>query len=953
MATQNTPIWLDLKTEYIDANLEKVLNYLAKESKQPETDAFYEQTKTLLGKRVHEIITELINTPIGREDNPVDREEILLKLKVLGAFILIQDDKSGKPIKEAFFFFLVLLLQVLPDNYTEDLCDIAIKCITKNTICHTGFHWDDLQNETLEITVHKIINAVSFDSDSPVAWYERKGSLKLEKGMLELFEKNKDDSAFKKFAPSLGILNDVVNVQTAPSDRIIQSEADDLSVMNAFTVGIIREQVKTKPSPEKGLKKYAPGDKVIVKYIGQDDQGFLLLETADGSYEKVYGKISPRAQIYKNFYTGADLAQYLPVGCFFEALYRGGENNYFDVGNSFVNSLVNNTVRVGEEINAVLKNIHPKTKQMMWWTQDGYPAYVAGEDNPGTYNLGDTAYIQITGCASNAFVYALVSEPSTEPVDEEDSRKYCVEGLPLEEDPIFPKPPVQNRIDEHLVLGLNRLLFRYQHCLDQAAERYRALCICRILSTLTEDPESLQYVETACHFLNALISFAKEDYDNIKPLSPEGGLAENPSVIRWQSIIKILQAYGRKDAESFLSGIIHDETEVADPFLIKLAKLVQSSNRIDDVYPAIKTVIKGQITKLLSVETANNTNLEDAAGPNLGVENSRTEFKTSFFFAPENAYEKVQEKNIFRDLCSFLNTSEGGFLYLGVNDNGGINGLQEDIEYMEHKINGSYKGLDGYIRYITDRAREYFDLDVRIHFKRDAAYDGNVVAIKVEPYEHGVVEFESIPYIRNNNESVKMSQTLRRQIESRRIASNSEKSEKVIALTEAIREERKVVFHNYASSNSDEVRTRNVEPFAFIGDYAFVWCYDLDDNKNKLFRLSRIGNIEITRNSWTQKPKHQKGMTDIFHFSGEKPIPIKLQLDLMAKNLLLEEYPESATDLSPIGNNQWLLQTKVYQIVGIGRFYTGLANHISIIDAPELVEYAKSYFKDSLKELNM
>ena len=76
-----------------------------------------------------------------------------------------------------------------------------------------------------------------------------------------------------------------------------------------------------------------------------------------------------------------------------------------------------------------------------------------------------------------------------------------------------------------------------------------------------------------------------------------------------------------------------------------------------------------------------------------------------------------------------------------------------------------------------------------------------------------------------------------------------------------------------------------------------------------------------------------------------------LQLDLMAKNLLVEEYPDSATDLSPIGKNQWMLKTKVYQISGIGRFYTGLANHITIIDAPELAEYAKSYFKDSLKGL--
>lgn len=949
METQ-TPIWLDLKTEYIDANLERVLDYLSTESHHPETDAFYEQTGVLLKKRVKEIITEIIDTPIGEEENE-DKKTILLKLKILGAYILIQDDKSKDIVKESLFFLIKLLIQVLPDNYTEDLCDVALKCITQKEILNPGFNWEDLNAGNLEIIAHKILTTASFhDEYTPVSWYQGKGSLKLEKGALEIFEKNKDDSAFKKYASSLCILDSAIKVQTTPSDRIIQSEADDFSVMNSFTVGVIREQLKTTPSADKSLKKYSPGEKVVVKYIGLDAMNNVLVETMDGDHEKVKSTIPTWAQVYLTFYSGADLSRWLPVGSYLEVIYKGEEKKQFDLTDSFIKSMINNTVRVGEEMNAVLKNVNPKTNQMMWWTQDGYPAYVKGQNNPGTYNIGDTAYIHIDSCAPNGFVYATINEESTEPVDEEESRKYCIEGFPLEEEPAFAKPPVQNKIGYPFVLGLNRLLFKYQHCLDQASERYRVLCVCRILATLTEDTQSLQYVETACDYLQALISFAKDEFDSIKLLAPEGDLANNPSVVRWQSIIKILQAYGKEDAEDFLSGIIHDET-AADPFLIKLAKLIQSSNRIDEVFPAIKTVIKGQITKLLSIETANNTNLEDAAGPNLGVENSRTEFKTSFFFAPDNAYEKNQEKNIFRDLCSFLNTSEGGTLYLGVNDNGGINGLQGDLEYLEKKVIGAYKGVDGYIRYITDRAREYFDLDVRIHFKIEPAYEEKVIAIKVEPYEHGVVEFENVPYVRNNNESVKMSQMLRRQIEAKRIASNSEKSEKIVALAEAIREERKVVFHNYASSNRDEIRTRNVEPFAFLGGYAFVWCYDLDDNKNKLFRLSRIGNVEITRNNWTEKAKHQKGKTDIFHFSGDKPITVKLQLDLMARNLLLEEYPDSASDLSPMSDNQWLLQTKVYKIEGIGRFYTGLANHISIIDAPELVEYAKSYFKDSLKDL--
>ena len=53
-----------------------------------------------------------------------------------------------------------------------------------------------------------------------------------------------------------------------------------------------------------------------------------------------------------------------------------------------------------------------------------------------------------------------------------------------------------------------------------------------------------------------------------------------------------------------------------------------------------------------------------------------------------------------------------------------------------------------------------------------------------------------------------------------------------------------------------------------------------------------------------------------------------------------------------MGNNLWLLNTNIYQIVGLARFYVGLANHITIIDAPELVEYVNVFLEENFKALN-
>ena len=50
----------------------------------------------------------------------------------------------------------------------------------------------------------------------------------------------------------------------------------------------------------------------------------------------------------------------------------------------------------------------------------------------------------------------------------------------------------------------------------------------------------------------------------------------------------------------------------------------------------------------------------------------------------------------------------------------------------------------------------------------------------------------------------------------------------------------------------------------------------------------------------------------------------ELRLGIRAKNLLLEEYPLSARDLTRKGA-YWILETGVYDYAGVCRFYCGLA----------------------------
>ena len=61
----------------------------------------------------------------------------------------------------------------------------------------------------------------------------------------------------------------------------------------------------------------------------------------------------------------------------------------------------------------------------------------------------------------------------------------------------------------------------------------------------------------------------------------------------------------------------------------------------------------------------------------------------------------------------------------------------------------------------------------------------------------------------------------------------------------------------------------------------------------------------------------------------------------MAHNLLVEEYPLATRDLKQIDGGHWLLDTKVCDYVGIGRFVMGLSEDIKIL-TPEFDEYIEA-----------
>ena len=162
-------------------------------------------------------------------------------------------------------------------------------------------------------------------------------------------------------------------------------------------------------------------------------------------------------------------------------------------------------------------------------------------------------------------------------------------------------------------------------------------------------------------------------------------------------------------------------------------------------------------------------------------------------------------------------------------------------------------------------------------------------------------------------------------------------------LVGAIAEKRQVVLQAYRSARGAAVRDRRVEPFAFTTNYVNIWCYDTEDGLCKLFKTSRIGSAELTAAPWEHEPEHCEGFIDAFRMHGGARRRVRLELGLLAYNLLCEEYPLAERDVRPLGRGRWLLDTEVAGFAGVGRFVVGLLDDIRIVDSPELTGYIREY----------
>lgn len=167
-------------------------------------------------------------------------------------------------------------------------------------------------------------------------------------------------------------------------------------------------------------------------------------------------------------------------------------------------------------------------------------------------------------------------------------------------------------------------------------------------------------------------------------------------------------------------------------------------------------------------------------------------------------------------------------------------------------------------------------------------------------------------------------------------------------IASAIKEQKQIILKNYSSAHSNTVSNHIVEPFEFTSNQIDIWAYDTQDCLNKRFKISRIEETEILDSDWSNKQFHKSETIDDFRTHGNDKHHVLLELDYLAKNLLIEEYPLAEKHITAIGNDNWLYEADVNKLDGVGRFALGLTEHIKVLKDDALISHIINSAKNIL-----
>ncbi|MGN0190520.1 MAG: hypothetical protein ACI39U_02580, partial [Candidatus Cryptobacteroides sp.] len=605
-----TPSWLQIDEE----NFGDLLDYLQENVNNKDNDPFFAAACELLDSRVGRLI------PTLAEDLDAEEKVIRFRIRLLGAWLLCYPEQAGQR-NRVFLGLLACISQMTSAMYSQDLFSVAAKTLAYYEIKKTGFSWDDLTELNVDILRHKIVNGVSFGAVlEENIWYAGKGLLHISGEQISLMPINMKTWNLKgsSMVESMKICDDRLRVLTSKDDRLKQSESSVVTKIDAFTTEVRRNQKQVTPT-KLSLRKYSDGQTVTVR-VTFISSSTIRVETADPNYERIAGYIDKGDGWF--FYSKKDLDEAIKVGDYMNADIVSAEKGVFSISKQFRDAILN---EVSQGMTYPCEYMFDSRSGPLWLAHTGVPLYVKDSE---TYNVRDRAYIRVTMVGSNGYIEGEIDDDQSgiENADFDDIKGWFIKNcLLIEYD--APRKQECKTTGRDAVRIFERVLYNYQKSLSRASEIYKVLCYCQMLAELTEDERELHFLDLKADYLEQLVLFTKGQYSEMKDLVPSSDIAQERSVVRCENIVKVLKEINTAGVDSqLLSEVIQCET---DDLVLKLARIIQSYNRIKDIVPE-KTLsdLKQEMIKDLSLDSETKSSLDEDEEENLGMEDKTKEFKS-------------------------------------------------------------------------------------------------------------------------------------------------------------------------------------------------------------------------------------------------------------------------------------------------------------------------------------
>lgn len=160
---------------------------------------------------------------------------------------------------------------------------------------------------------------------------------------------------------------------------------------------------------------------------------------------------------------------------------------------------------------------------------------------------------------------------------------------------------------------------------------------------------------------------------------------------------------------------------------------------------------------------------------------------------------------------------------------------------------------------------------------------------------------------------------------------------KVDLLLQAKAEKRQVFLIDYRSSNSNRIRTRQVEPFHISPAEDTLQAFDVEVHSLRHFRISRFTRVQLTDLPWQNEGFHNIVHIDPFRIVDNQQVTVHLRLGVGAYNELIERYPLTRSHIEETDDpNIFDFQCAVnHRFYGLSNFILGFHHQVIEVLEPE------------------